>query len=219
MKLSVPQLCWHGDTELELEFPSAWDVSLCAMRGHHNPKLTGAEFEHAFSHPICSAPIREAAQGKKEVALLFDDMSAALEAGRRIMTRRLDPFVIRLYDPASTASRVKKILGYEYDGSYMVIGFDGDPDIAALQEEKALAICAEFGAQDLGREPGEKWWEQRYDFYYPPQNLKLPWMYGTTETITTYDNIEVCRAYQIESSRGIKRQNPDLNHTTAGKLG
>jgi len=75
MKLRLPQLCWHGDTELELEFPGAWDVSLCAMRGHHNPKLTEDEFRYAFNHPIGSAPIREVAQGKKEVALLFDDMS------------------------------------------------------------------------------------------------------------------------------------------------
>lgn len=123
-------------------------------------------------------------------ALLFDDLSVALEAGRLIMTHRLHPFVIRLYDPESTRSRVKKILGYEYDGAYMVLGFDGDPELAALQEEKALDICDRLGARDLGREPGEKWWNHRYDFYYPPQNLKLPWMYGTTETITTYDKIE-----------------------------
>lgn len=123
-------------------------------------------------------------------AVLFDDLTKALEAGRLMMTRRLEPFVIRLYDHASTASRVKKILGYEYQGAYMVIGFDGDPELAALQEKKALDICAELEAQDLGSEPGEKWWEHRYDFYYPPQNLKLPWMYGTTETITTYDKIE-----------------------------
>jgi len=123
-------------------------------------------------------------------ALLFEDLSDALEAGRRIMTRRLDPFVIRLYDPDSTRSRVKRILGYELEGAYMVMGFDGDPDIAALQERKAMEICQELNARDLGREPGERWWRQRYDFYYPPQNLKLPWMYGTTETITTYDKIE-----------------------------
>jgi alkyldihydroxyacetonephosphate synthase len=122
--------------------------------------------------------------------LLFENLSDALEAGRLIMTRRLEPMVIRLYDPQSTASRVKKILGYELEGAYMVIGFDGDPDLAALQEEKALAICAQLGAQDLGREPGEAWWAQRYDFYYPPQNLKFPWMYGTTETITTFDKLE-----------------------------
>lgn len=122
--------------------------------------------------------------------LLFDSLGDALEAGRLIMTRRLDPMVIRLYDPQSTASRVKKILGYELEGAYMVIGFDGDPDIAALQEEKALAICADLNARDLGRDPGESWWAHRYDFYYPPQNLKFPWMYGTTETITTFDKLE-----------------------------
>jgi alkyldihydroxyacetonephosphate synthase len=123
-------------------------------------------------------------------AVLFDDLSKALEAGRRIMTNRFEPFVIRLYDPNSTRSRVKKILGYELEGAYMVMGFDGDPDIAALQEQKSMEICLELGGKDLGREPGEAWWEHRYDFYYPPQNLKLPWMYGTTETVTTYDKIE-----------------------------
>ncbi len=123
-------------------------------------------------------------------AVLFDSLSNALEAGRLIMTRRYDPMVIRLYDPASTASRVKAILGYELEGAYMVMGFDGDPDLAALQEEKAMAVCMELGAHDLGREPGEKWWDHRYDFYYPPKNLKFPWMYGTTETITTFDKLE-----------------------------
>lgn len=123
-------------------------------------------------------------------AVLFDNLSNAIEAGRLMMTRRLEPFVIRLYDPESTRSQVKKVLGYEFDGAYMVIGFDGDPDIAALQEKKALEICTGLGARDLGREPGEKWWEHRYDFYYPPKSLHLPWMYGTTETVTTYDKIE-----------------------------
>ena len=82
MKLRAPQLCWHGDTELELEFPGSWDVSLCAMRGHHSPRLTQEEFRHAFNHPIGSAPIREVAQGKKEVALLFDDMSRPTRAAQ-----------------------------------------------------------------------------------------------------------------------------------------
>ncbi len=123
-------------------------------------------------------------------AVLFDDLGKALEAGRRIMHHRLDPFVIRLYDPASTVHQVKRVLGYEYEGSYTVIGFDGDPEIAALQEKKAMEICTDLGAQDLGREPGDKWWDHRYDFYYPPKSLKLPWMYGTVETVSTYDKIE-----------------------------
>ncbi len=135
-------------------------------------------------------------------ALLFDDLSSAIEAGRQIMTRRLDPTVIRLYDPKSTASRVKTILGREYEGAYMVLGFDGDPDIATLQEQKAMEICRELGAQDLGREPGEAWWEHRYDFYYPPKNLKLPWMYGTTETVGTYRQIEALYHAEKEAVEG-----------------
>ena len=87
-------------------------------------------------------------------ALLFDDLSKALEAGRRIMTRRLHPFVIRLYDPASTRTQVKKVLGLDFEGAYMVMGFDGDPDIAALEEQKALAICQELGGSRRGPRAG-----------------------------------------------------------------
>lgn len=123
-------------------------------------------------------------------AMLFEDTLKAIEAGRRMMVHRLNPMVIRLYDPNSTASLVKETLGLDLAGGYMVIGFDGDPDIAALQEEKAVRICSELGARDLGREPGEKWWNRRYDFYYPPKTLKFPWMYGTTETVSTFDKIE-----------------------------
>ena len=138
-------------------------------------------------------------------ALLFDSISDAIEAGRQLMTRRLDPMVIRLYDPNSTASRLKSILGLELEGAYMVVGFDGDRDIAALQEDKAMQICSRLGARDLGREPGERWWKHRYDFYYPPKNLKLPWMYGTTETVSTFDKIEgIWRAQKRAVEEGFR---------------
>ncbi len=123
-------------------------------------------------------------------AVLFDDLSRALEAGRRIMIQRLEPMVIRLYDPNSTRKVVKRVLGLDLEGAYMVLGFDGWPEIAAAQEKRALDICLSLGARDLGREPGEEWWRHRYDFYYPPLSLHLPQMYGTTETVTTFDRIE-----------------------------
>lgn len=123
-------------------------------------------------------------------AVLFEDIGKGLEAGRRMMVRGLNPLVIRMYDPNSTASLVKEVLGYELEGAYMIVGFDGWEDIARLQEKHALAICTELGARDLGREPGERWWNHRYDFYYPPLGLHLPHMYGTVETVTTYNRIE-----------------------------
>jgi alkyldihydroxyacetonephosphate synthase len=123
-------------------------------------------------------------------ALLFQDVATGLEAGRQLMTNRLDPLVIRMYDPHSTALLVKRVLGYELSGAYMIVGFDGFADIAALQEQKAMEIFQALGAQDLGREPGQRWWDHRYDFYYPPHTLKLPAMFGTVETVSTFDRIE-----------------------------
>ena len=106
------------------------------------------------------------------------------------MVERLDPLVIRMYDPHSTASLVKRVLGYELDGAYMIVGFDGWAEIAAAQEARAMAIFDELGARDLGREPGERWWNHRYDFYYPPLGFHLPAMYGTIETVATFAKIE-----------------------------
>ncbi len=123
-------------------------------------------------------------------AVLFDDLAQALEAGRRIMSARLQPTVLRLYDPASTVSLIKRVLNLELQGAYLILGFDGFEEIASAQEKRAMAICVSLGARDLGRESGEHWWHHRYDFYYPPLSLSLPKMYGTLETVCTFANIE-----------------------------
>jgi alkyldihydroxyacetonephosphate synthase len=124
-------------------------------------------------------------------ALLFESLSGGLEAGRRIMLERLQPTVIRLYDEPSTIKQVKRVLGLTVDaGAYMVVGFDGRSDIASIQERRALEICQEIGAKDLGAEPGWHWWHHRYDFYFPPYTLDFPWMYGTMDTVCTFDKIE-----------------------------
>jgi alkyldihydroxyacetonephosphate synthase len=124
-------------------------------------------------------------------SFLFPDIQAGLEAGRRIMLDRLQPLVIRLYDEPSTIKTVRRVLGTEVDhGAYMVMGFDGQRELVDVQEKLAFAICAEYKAEDLGEELGRQWWEHRYDFYFPPKTLDLPWMFGTLDTVCTYDKLE-----------------------------
>jgi len=124
-------------------------------------------------------------------SFLFPDMHSGLEAGRRIMLDRLQPLVIRLYDERSTIKTVKHVLNQDVEkGSYMVIGFDGWEEIVAAQERRACGICAGLGAMDLGEEAGRHWWEHRYDFYFPPKTLDLPWMFGTLDTVATFDKLE-----------------------------
>ena len=76
-KAVIPILAWYGDEELELEFPESWDVTVCKMKGHEAPPLSDAAIRKAFANPIGTKTIRELARGKKEVAILFDDMSRA----------------------------------------------------------------------------------------------------------------------------------------------
>jgi len=123
-------------------------------------------------------------------SFLFSDLSQALDAGRRIMTARLRPMVIRLYDEASTVKQVERVLGISAAGSYMVVGFDGFKDFVDLEEKKVMEICAQQGGEDLGNEAGWKWWNHRYDFYFPPRLKSLPRLFGTTDTVATYQNIQ-----------------------------
>jgi len=55
---------------------------------------------------------------------LFKSLEDGLEAGRKIMTERLRPCVIRLYDPPSTIRFVQKVLGIQVEGAFMVVGSD-----------------------------------------------------------------------------------------------
>lgn len=124
-------------------------------------------------------------------ALLFDTLHLGLEAGRQIMLERLQPIVLRLYDEPSTIKVVKRTLGSDVEGgAYFVFGFDGRSDAIDGLERRALDICHALGARDLGEEPGQHWWEHRYDFYFPPYTPDFPWMFGTMDTLTTFDKIE-----------------------------
>ncbi len=74
-KTKVPVLAWYGDEELEIDFPESWDVTFCKMKGHDAPPLSDAGIRKAFANPVGTRTIKELARGKKEVAILFDDLS------------------------------------------------------------------------------------------------------------------------------------------------
>jgi nickel-dependent lactate racemase len=78
--IKLPQLAWHGSTELEVEFPEGWDVAVCNMAGHDRPGLTAAEIKKAIASPIGMAPLREYARGRRQVVILFDDMARVTRA-------------------------------------------------------------------------------------------------------------------------------------------
>jgi hypothetical protein len=79
-KVKVPVKPYYGDEEMEISFPASWEVNVCRMNGHDAPPLTEAQMRKAFANPIGSKRIRDLAKGKKEVAILFDDLSRGTPA-------------------------------------------------------------------------------------------------------------------------------------------
>jgi len=123
-------------------------------------------------------------------AYLFKSFEEGLEAAKQMMLERISPSVLRLYDEPSTRKRIKTILGLDLEGYYMVVGFEGNKDIVDIHERRANKLCASYGAEELNNEHAWQWWNHRYNFYFPPKCLDFPWMFGTMDTLCTFDKIE-----------------------------
>ena len=135
--------------------------------------------------------IEKVPQERRFYAYLFDSLQKGFQAGREIMLERINPPVMRVNDEASTIKHIKKLLGDDITGGcYVVIGLDGDKEQIDLDEKKLLAICDRFGGKALTTEQAWNWWNRRYTFHYPKHNLDLPSLFGTMDTICTFDKME-----------------------------
>jgi nickel-dependent lactate racemase len=75
MKVSIPELLWHGNRTLEIAVPDDWDVEVCPMRGARRARLGEEEIAAAIRDPIGCPRIRKLAAGKRTAVVLFDDMT------------------------------------------------------------------------------------------------------------------------------------------------
>jgi len=75
--INVPQLAWYGKKEREFGLPDRWQIDICNMAGANKPALVPAEIRTVLTRPIGTKPLHELARGKKEVVIIFDDMSRA----------------------------------------------------------------------------------------------------------------------------------------------
>ena len=122
-------------------------------------------------------------------AFIFPDMHSGVMAGRDIM-QKLKPSILRFFDEAETGSIIKSILGFEQKGCFMNLALEGILRIVDIEMEMVCAICEKWGAQDLGSEYGEKWYQNRITFFYPGHIMDIPQMFGTMDTVATFANIE-----------------------------
>jgi alkyldihydroxyacetonephosphate synthase len=120
----------------------------------------------------------------------FPSVSAGIDAIRRTLAAGHRPSVVRMYDEHATRLAFSPVVGEELSGVYTVLAFEGEPESAALEERRTLEIAREAGAEVLGPELGQRWWDRRYDFYRPPHQPELPAIWGTLDVVATYSRIE-----------------------------
>jgi nickel-dependent lactate racemase len=78
--VSIPIKAWFGDKTLKLTFPKNWEVQECRMKGHGAKPIGPKTIKKAIENPIGTAPLSALAQGKKRVAILFDDFTRPTKA-------------------------------------------------------------------------------------------------------------------------------------------
>ncbi len=66
--------------EERIDFPASWDVSVMEMAGHNLPVLTPQQIGKQCDTPIGTKSLREMAEGKKTVAISFDDLTRTTPA-------------------------------------------------------------------------------------------------------------------------------------------
>jgi len=121
----------------------------------------------------------------------FPDVHSGLEAIRNIFRHDITPSVVRLYDPEDAAMSFSMHFEFPEGHCIQLLAFDGATDKVSLDEEKSVKICLDNGGVDLGDGPSKRWWEHRYDMYYPTRLTTSGYAVGDTiDIVATYDKLE-----------------------------
>jgi len=75
MRIELPKPTWYEEGAYNLKFPDKWEVEICAMKGDHKSPLSHHEVQRKFESPLGTERISKLAKGKREVAIIFDDMA------------------------------------------------------------------------------------------------------------------------------------------------
>ncbi len=124
-------------------------------------------------------------------SVTFPDVHSGLEAIRKIFREGILPSVVRLYDPEDASFSFSTHFEFEEGYCMLLLAFDGNRKKVLIDEERSLELCLAEGGFDHGEGPAKRWWEHRFDMYYPTRLTTAG--FSITETIdivATYDKLE-----------------------------
>jgi len=118
----------------------------------------------------------------------FPDIFAGIEAGRLIMTHRLRPSTIRLYDEADSV-KLKEWVGTPFTGTLMVVMCDGARELVDYEVRAITELAERAGGTAQGPDVGRTWWEGKYEPYAKGKLPQPPLMYGTFDQVARFKDL------------------------------
>ncbi|MHA1768876.1 MAG: FAD-binding oxidoreductase [Candidatus Thorarchaeota archaeon] len=121
----------------------------------------------------------------------FPDVTSGLKAIRLVFRAGINPSIARLYDPEDAAMSFSMHFEFDEGHCILLLAFDGDHEKVSWEENRSHQICTECGGIDQGPGPSKRWWNHRYDMYYPTRLTTSGYAIGDTiDIVATYDRLE-----------------------------
>ncbi|MBX3311439.1 MAG: FAD-binding oxidoreductase [Microbacteriaceae bacterium] len=127
-------------------------------------------------------------ESRSFLSFLFPDIYAGLEAGRLIMTNRLRPATIRLYDEEDS-KKLAEWVGTPVTGNLMVVMVDGDQELVDYEVKRITELSTQAGGSALDPEIGRIWWDGKYEPYAKGKLPALPLVFGTMDTVARFEDM------------------------------
>jgi len=124
-------------------------------------------------------------EGRRFLSFELPSVDAGIEAARRIMTRRIVPAAMRLYDEADSA-KLTSMFDLATSGVLLIVVLDGFDDAMALEERAVRELCAGVDGVDLGGGPAQTWWDGKYEPFAKHNAPAPPTIFGTTDTCARF---------------------------------
>lgn len=75
MKFTLPQNAFQGGQPVQISLPDRWSAKYFPLPGDSKPALTSSDIQARLNNPIGMPPLSQLARGKKQVLILFDDIT------------------------------------------------------------------------------------------------------------------------------------------------
>jgi alkyldihydroxyacetonephosphate synthase len=146
---------------------------------------------------------REHAKSGAVELFKMPDAREPSELERRVRGARGFFLRLALAHPGGLNEAIRRLVPRFSGGCLLILGFEGDRELATMEAEVAARELSRTGGRDLGEEPGLRWFEHRYKISFQQSPVFENGAFvDTMEVAATWDRVlDVYRAVRAAVSR------------------